>query len=397
MAISYPSRADVPDVSPFDGLTLAQLQTRRSAKWTAYPADVLPAWIAEMDFPLAPAVRAALTTAVERDDCGYVGASLPDFGQAAAAYARDRLCWELDPRRVVPVSDVMVGVAELLRRVAPPGAGVVINPPVYPPFFSVVDEVGCRVVEVPLARGDDGAYALDLAGLERAFAGGARVYLLCNPHNPTGRVFAEEELREVSRLAARHDVVVLSDEIHAPLVLPGARHVPYVGLGGEAARHGVTLLSASKGWNLAGLKAAALVTAPGPLGELVDAFPHELHYRTGHLGVLAAVAAWCDGGPWLDDVLATLDRNRGLLGTLLGQRLPQVRYRAPEASYLAWLDCRELGLGDDPAKRFLKQGRVALSSGPTFGRQGAGFARLNIATSAALLTEAVERMATAVG
>ena len=384
-------------VLPFEDLSLAQLRARRSAKWTTYPPDVLPAWIAEMDFPLAPPVRETLQEAVERSDCGYVGASLPDFGEAVATYARERLSWDVDARRVVPVSDVMVGVAELLRRVAAPGAGVVINPPVYPPFFSVVAEVGCRVVEVPLARSGSGAYTLDLAGLERAFAGGARVYLLCNPHNPTGRVFAEDELREVSRLAARHDVVVLSDEIHAPLVLPGARHVPYVDLGGEAARHGVTLLSASKGWNIAGLKAAALVTAPGPLGELVGAFPKELRYRTGHLGVLAAVAAFCSGGPWLDDVLATLDRNRRLLGALLADRLPQVGYAEPEAGYLAWLDCRELGLGDDPARTFLQRGRVALSPGPTFGRQGAGFARLNVGTSAALLTEAVDRMSAAAG
>jgi len=384
-----------PQSVPFDDLSLDDLRRRRSAKWAKYGPDVLPAFVAEMDFPLAEPVTDVLRAAVEHGDCGYADPSSTALAEAFARFAQQRMGWTVDPDGVVPTTDVMVGVAEALRRLTEPGDGVVINPPVYPPFFSTVREVGCRVVEAPLVS-DGGTVVLDLDAVERGFADGARVFLLCNPHNPTGRVFGADELTAVAELAARHDAAVVSDEIHAPLVLDGARHQPFVALGGEAARRGITLTSASKGWNVAGLKCAVMVTEPGPMREVVESVPEDARYRTGHLGVLASCAAWSEGGAWLHDVLAVLDRNRALLAELLDEHLPAVRYAAPEASYLAWLDCRDLGLGDDPAAAFLEHGKVALSPGPTFGQQGAGFARLNIATSAALLTEAVQRMAAAV-
>jgi cystathionine beta-lyase len=346
-----------------------------------------------MDFALALPIREVLQNAIARDDTGYA-----DPGRlftAFAGFAASRFGWDVDPAGVGLVADVVTGVAELLRALTGPGDGVVVNPPVYPPFFSVTRSTGRRVVEVPLAAGDDG-WRLDLDGLERAFAGGARAFLLCHPHNPTGTSFTPAQLDAVAALAAEHGVVVIADEVHAPLTLAGVVHVPYLSLGGPAAEHGVALASASKGWNIAGLKCALIVTASERMGAtLAERLPEHLGVHAGHLGVLASVAAFEHGGEWLDALLRHLDRSRRSLGELLAERLPQVGYLPPQAGYLAWLDCRALGLGDDPSAAFLERGHVALSQGPLFGEQGRGFARLNFGTSSALLELAVRRMAAA--
>jgi cystathionine beta-lyase len=374
----------------FDDLSLDALHGRRSAKWSVYPPDVLPAWVAEMDFPLAPPVKAALHAAIERDDCGY-----PREGElpaAFAAFAAAAWGWTIDPARIFMVPDVMVGVGETLRLLTARDARVAINSPVYPPFFGVPAEVERRVVDVPLERGEDG-WALDLAGLERAFADGVRTYLLCNPHNPGGRAFARSELEAVAALAARYGVLVISDEIHAPLVLPGATHTPFALVAEPRGVETVVLTSASKAWNVAGLKCAVLISGSPRL----TAVPTEVRYRTGILGVFAGIAAFRDGGPWLAEALAHLDRNRRLLGDLLRDRLPGVRYRPPDFGYLAWIDCTALGLADDAASVFLKRGRVALSRGRDFGPGNEAFVRLNFATSAAILEEIVARMGRALG
>jgi cystathionine beta-lyase len=382
----------LPGAEVFESVSLAELRARRSSKWVTHAEDVLPAFVAEMDFPLAPPIKDTLRAAVERDDCGY--AHPGGLGEAFAMFAADRFDWSVDPDRVWLVPDVMLGVAGLLAVTTSPGDGVVINQPVYPPFFSAITEAGRRVVNAPLAAGDHG-WELDLDALERAFAAGATAYLLCNPHNPTGRVFTRKELEGVARLARRYGVLVLADEIHAPLTLPGSEHTPYVALGDGAADTGLTLSSASKAWNIAGLKCAVVVAGSAGGVELAEKLPKSLRYHAGHLGVLASLAAFTEGGPWLDALLGRLDANRSLLGDLLRVRLPDVRYVMPEAGYLAWLDCRALGLGDDPSAVFLERGRVALSPGPTFGEEGRGFARLNFGTSSGLLGEAVGRMARA--
>jgi cystathionine beta-lyase len=292
------------------------------------------------------------------------------------------------------VADVMTGAAEVLRALTDPGARVVINTPAYPPFWPTLREYGREVVEVPLLRTATG-WDLDFDGLERAFAAGAGAYLLCNPHNPTGRVFERTQLERVAAIAERFGAVVVADEIHGPLTLPGARHVPFVSLGERAARNAVTLMSASKAWNIAGLKCAVVVAGSEEVRERLRAMPKELVGRVGHFGALASIAAFTEGLPWLRALHAHLDRNRRGLGELLAARLPSVRYIPPEASYLAWLDCSGLGIGPDPAAHFLDRGRVALVRGLNFGAEGAGFVRLNMGTSAGLLTEIVSRMARA--
>jgi cystathionine beta-lyase len=231
-------------------------------------------------------------------------------------------------------------------------------------------------------------WRLDLDALDAAFAGGARAYLLCSPHNPTGTVHMREELAAVAELAAQHDVLVIADEVHAPMTLPGATHVPYLGVGADT---GLALVSASKAWNVAGLKCALAVGPAALLGRV----PTHVRYHVSHFGVIAGVAAFLDGGEWLDGLVAHLDRQRDRLAELLAGDLPEIRLVRPEAGYLAWLDCRELDLGDDPAAAFLERGRVALSSGLPFGAGGNGFARLNIGTSGGLLAEAVARMRSA--
>ncbi len=380
------------ELNPFDDCSLAALRTRRSEKWATYPADVLPAFVAEMDVTLAAPIKRALIAAIDRDDTGY--AHPAGLADAFADFAHAWFDWTVDPDRVVLVSDVTVGLAEVLRLTTPPGAGVVINTPAYPPFAPTIAEYGRRVVDVPLVRTAHD-WELDLDGLERAFQAGARAYLLCNPHNPTGRVFGRADLERIAVLARRYGVVVVADENHAPLTLAGAVHTPFVSLGEDVAPQAATVISAAKAWNVAGLKCAVVVAGSEAMRARLATLPAEVQTRAGHLGVLAAIAAFRDGRAWLTDLLAHLDRNRRLLADLLAIHLPAVGYVPPEASYLAWLDCAGLGLGDDPAAHFLAHGRVALSRGLDFGPNGAGFVRLNMGTSRALLEEAVRRMATA--
>ena len=374
---------------PFDELTEADLRRRQSAKWRVFPSDVLPMWVAEMDYPVAGPIRRALHDAIDVDDLGY--ADPRGLGTAFARFAARRWGWAVDPAHVTVACDVVTAMGELLEVLTEPGDRVVIDPPVYPPFAGTVRKHGRVVVETPLVD-----RRLDLVAIERAYAAGARVHLLCSPHNPSGTVPSRDELARIAALAARHDVIVLSDEIHAPLTYPGATHVPFPTASPEAAENAIVLASASKAWNLAGLKASVIVASSDKTRALVGRLPADLPYHAGHLGVLGARAAFEECEPWLDQTIAILDRNRMLLVDLLAEHLPAVEYTPPSAGYLAWLDCRALGLGDDPARAFLERGRVALSQGPTFGTQGKGFARLNLATTRSLLEEGVRRMATAV-
>ena len=378
----------------FEDLDLDRLRRRHSEKWRAHPPDVLPAFVAEMDYDLAEPVLAALRSAVDLSDCGY--ATPADVGETFARFAAARHGWTVDPGRVHLVPDVMAGVDVILRLATEPGDGVVINTPVYPPFFEHITGGHRRVVEVPLVRAD-GRHELDFAGLEAAFAAGARGYLLCNPHNPTGRVFSAADLDRIASLAEQYGVLVLSDEIHASLTLPGARHTPFISLGGAAAEQGVTLASASKAFNIAGLKGAVAVAGSASRQRLLARLPSSCQYGAGLFGVLASLAAWSSGDEWLDTLLAQLDHARTEFGRLLRQRLPETGYVPPEASYLAWVDCSRLGLGPEPAKVFLDRGRVALGRGLNFGPPGDGYVRVTIGTSSALLAEIVDRMAAAVG
>jgi cystathionine beta-lyase len=374
----------------FDGLDLDLLHRRQSEKWATHGGEVLPASVAEMDFPLAEPVADAIMDAVGRGDCGY---AIPgDLPEAFSVFAADVFDWRVEPRRVSMVPDVMSGVYEVVRLVTQPGEAVVITPPVYPPFWTTIEDAGRPVVEVPLLDSPPG-WEMDLERLERAFKHGATALLLCNPHNPTGKVFKRSELEAIAQVCRRHSAFVIVDEIHAPLTYPGARHQPYLGLPEPLADRAVALGGAAKAWNIAGLKCAVLVAGSDEVQAMLNRIPEEVRFRTGHLGVLATVAAFLHGRGWLRDLVSYLDGNRRHLAELLSSQLPGVRWRPPEATYLAWLDCHELGLGRDPAAAFLERGAVALNSGPSFGSGGEGFARLNFGTSRRMLDEVVARMA----
>ncbi|OBH31195.1 cystathionine beta-lyase [Mycobacterium sp. E342] len=388
--------------NPLEELTLPQLRLRTSMKWRAHADDVLPLWVAEMDVNLAPTVAAALRRAIDIGDTGYPCGTA--FAEAVSEFASRRWQWhDLEVGRTAIVPDVMLGAVELLRLVTDRGDAVIVNPPVYAPFYAFVSHDGRRIIEAPL----DADGRIDLTNLEDAFAragasGGRVAYLLCNPHNPTGSVHTGEELRQVAELARRFAVRVVSDEIHAPVVLSGSRFTPYLTVPG--AENAFALTSASKAWNLSGLKAALAIAGPEAAADL-RRMPEEVSHGPSHLGVIAHAEAFRSGGEWLDELLRGLDRNRRLLGDLVAEHLPNVKYQWPQGTYLAWLDCRELGFVDDaadglavvadlsgPARWFLEHARVALSSGHVFGTGGAGHVRLNYATSAAILTEAVSRM-----
>lgn len=378
----------------FAWVPLDQLRQRSSVKWRMYAPDVIPAWVAEMDVELAEPITRTLQRAIATGDTGY--AYPHELGEALGVFTATRWDWIVDPSCVLAVADVLTGVGHALIALTEPGEAVVITSPVYPPFFTTVERMAHREVrDIPL-QWDGGRYILDREGLEQAFAQpSTRAFLMCSPHNPTGRVFDREELAFIAALAAQHDVIVVSDEIHAPTAYLDRAFVPYLSVAGDMPA--VSVVSASKAWNLAGLKCAQVVAStPALAARLRERIPLEVQHGTGHLGALAAVAAYTEGQPWLDALLEELQGNAGHLRALLEARLPQVRFAEPEASFLAWLDCRELELAQDPSAFFLAHGRVALNAGPTFGPDGAGFARLNFATSREVLEEVVDRMVAAV-
>ena len=377
-------------------LSLDALRERSSEKWREYPADVLPLFVAETDFPLAPEISAALQRAVEIGDTGYVASRTP-LAASFAAFAQRRFGWEPDPARMTSTADVSMGIVEILRRVTQPGERVVVTPPVYPPFYDLVAEAGAEVERVPL-RDTGTRWELDLDGIRAAFEDGATAMLLCNPHNPTGTVHDRDSLAALAELASEFDVAVISDEIHAPLAQPGTGFTPFLAVSDTAQRVGYAVVSASKAFNLAGLKCALMVTADDETTAVVRDLPVEVEWRTGQFGLLAAVAAFSEeSDAWLDGLLRTLDENRLLLEDLLSAHLPGARYRIPDAGYLAWIDLSALGWGDNPARRILKDAKVALHFGPAFGAEGAGHVRLNFGTSPEILTEAIERIAALVG
>ena len=370
---------------------LARLRRRQTVKWTLYGPDVLAAWVAEMDFDVAPVVRAALLEAVDREDFGYTVGDLSDLTGACADFLARHYDWSLSPARIFPAADVLSSISLALDVFVAPGAPVVIPTPAYPPFFEVIELTGRPAVAVPMHDGD-----LDLDAIDAALRAGARAVLLCNPHNPTGRVFTVEELGALATIVDRNGARVIADEVHAPLVYPGTHHVPYPTVSDAAADHAITVTSASKAFNLAGLKCAQVIASNHDDAKLwrarrVFEFPGPTP-----LGVAASLAAYRDGDPWLSDLVAYLDANRRYLVDALAEQLPDVRCSMPEATFLAWLDCTELGF-DDPARHVLDNARVALNDGPPFGPGCEQFVRLNFATSRALLDRIVSAMAASIG
>lgn len=374
---------------------LAELQTHTSAKWRGFPQDVLPLPVAEMDFPVAEPIRALLTEMVAKSDLGYLD-SIPELGLGFQKFAADRWGWNVDPLQVRAATDVGVAVVEILRVFTQPGDSILVSSPVYHNFYTWIDETKLNKVDVPFERtGDESKnpWVINWDGIEKAYASGIKVHLLCSPHNPLGRIYSKEELLRIIELAKKYKVLVISDEIHAPLTYKGETFTPFLALGKDAEEVGVTVTAASKGWNIAGLKCAIIVSHNEAMHTRLNALAPAMHYRASLLGGFATAVAFSDGGVWLDSVLENLDHNRMMIKDLLAAKLPSVRYHIPQNSYLAWLDLEALQLGDDPSQTLLNKGHVAFNAGHTFGAQCSHYVRLNFATSPTIVTEAIERIA----
>ena len=375
-------------------LDLDRVRNRPGIKWERHGDDVLCAWVADMDLEVPEFITNAV---IERINSGGLGYGFYDEPIPVLEAFRDRMRnafdWRVEVSEIIRVHDVIQGLELVLDTLVPPGAGVVVQTPVYPPFYSSIEGVGRRWVANPLVEMETG-WSLDFEHLESvASQQDVSALLLCHPHNPSGFVMDKTDLAQVIEIADRHDLLVISDEIHCDLVYAPNEHLPTASISDLAAQRTVTLIAATKTFNMAGLRMAFVHTASEKyLPSLQQIRPRMIGGING-LGQVATVAGWEHGDAWLSELVAGLDRNRHLLGELLNDYLPAVHYRLPEATYLAWLDCRELGLGDDPAEIFLAQNKVALSSGPDFGIEGLGHVRLNFATSPEMLQMIVERMA----
>lgn len=382
------------DADAVDRLGEDALRNQGSFKWSAFP-DCIGAFVAEMDFGTAPAATAAVQALVDRRQHGYLSRALTDdLAQACADWQREKYAWPVAPEWVQAVPDVLSALESVLRYFLPARAPVVVPTPAYMPFVPMLGLLGHPVTQVPMRR-VGARWTFDFEALDQAYANGAALVILCNPHNPLGCVHSRDELTAFAELADRHGVRVFADEVHAPLTYPGHRHIPYASISDQAAAQAFTAVSASKAWNLAGLKCAQLI-----LGNAEDRCRwQQVAFLAGHgtatPGVVANTAAWRHGGDWLAQVVDYLDGNRQLLGQLLARYLPQVEWVAPQGTYLAWLDCRALDLPLPAARFFRRHARVALTDGADCGEAGIGYARLNFAMPRPLLREAVARMADA--
>lgn len=386
----------VDDPFGLRSLDIEALRAKRGAKWQ-HSSSRYAAWIADMDFAVAPAIRDHLGAVIVGDEFGYPNWGGPGAHSPAVAAFIDRMIsrydWRPNVDRLHEMNDVIQGVRVAIQHLSEPGDGVVLHLPAYHPFLDTIGAMDRLLVPI-MANGRE----FDYDELERRLSeASAAVWILCHPHNPLGRVFGRSELERIADIAARHDITVISDEIHADLTYPTKTgepvgHVPFETLGADVAARTVTVTSASKAFNLAGLRWAILHAGSDRLNAVLRALPAHYLGAPNVMAVEATVAGWTHGDGWLDAVIEVLAENRTALGGLLERYLPGTGYTPPDATYLAWLDVSDLGLGDDPARVFGERG-VELSAGTLFGPPGAGHVRINLATSPHVLEATVQAMA----
>ena len=375
----------------FDFDTIVERRGTDSNKWHKFGPDVLPLWVADMDFASPPAVIEALRARVEHGIFGYLRESPPELLEVFTERCRKRYGWEVAPEAIMLMPGVNPANNVAARTVCEPGDGIVIQAPTYPPLQRVPGNAGLDVQYVPVARGTT-RYEIDFDVFERAITPRTKAFLLCNPHNPVGRVYTRLELERLADICLRHGLTIIADEIHCDLVYAGHEHVPMASLAPEVAARTITLMAPSKTFNQAGLKASLGIVGDPALRERFQAARKDMVQPTANvLGYTAMVAAYRDGGPWHEALLRYLGANRDFLAEELARHLPGIVMRKPEGTYLAWLDCREAGL-DDPFTFFLEHAKVALGDGKSFGPAGDGFVRLNFGTPRRLLSDALSRM-----
>jgi len=379
---------------PYDFDTVIDRRRSDSTKWNVYPEGVLPLWTADMDFCVPEPVVSALRARAEHGVFGYC--TEPTELRALLVERLARLYgWQVEPQWIIFQTGVLVSFQEVCRVAAGPADGVLVQPPVYPPIYGAPAHNGSIHQEAPLRRLANGTYDIDVDAFEAAITNRTRVFILCNPHNPVGRVYTRRELERLAEICLRHDVLICADEIHCDLLAPGVTHTPIASMAPEIARRSVTLMAPSKTFNVPGLRSSfAVVPDPELRRRLVKPYAADFS-DVNNFGLAAATAAYRDGQPWLDALLAYLAGNRDAVVDFVRRELPGITVVAPEATYLAWLDCRERGLPGSAYRFFLDRARVALSDGPAFGTGGEGFVRLNFGCPRATLMEALGRMKTA--
>jgi cysteine-S-conjugate beta-lyase len=377
-----------------DATTAAMLRARGSFKWTAPGPDGFGAAVAEMDFGAAPAILEALAGLSADANFGYLPPFLADeLAATCAEFEKRRYGWDVDPAFIHHIPDVIKALELSITHFSRPGSPVILPTPAYMPFLAIPGFLGREIIQVRMREDAPGFYVFDLDAIEDAFRAGGHLLVFCNPYNPLGRVFTEPEMRQLTDVVERYGGRVFADEIHAPLVYPGRRHIPYAATSTAAASHTLTATSASKAWNLPGLKCAQVILTNAADQQRWEEMGFFASHGASNPGVVANIAAYRDGEAWLDEVLAYLDDSRLLLADLLGRVLPQVRYRPPDGTYLAWLDCTAMDLPRSPGALVTEDARITVVDGPAFGAGGEGAFRLNFATPQPILTEIVERMA----
>jgi cystathionine beta-lyase len=377
----------------FDTLDMARLRGLAGNKWRRYGDEILPAWVADMDFLQAAPIRDFVTRAGATGDLGYPFAEgtqpLPEI---FAERAMQRYGWQIDSERVELIIDVVQGLYLGVEMYCEPGEGAIVPTPIYPYFLTAAEENGRRAIANPLVL-DGGRYVINFDSLEACIDDGTRMLMVCNPHNPTGRVFLREELEALADVALRHDLVVIADEIFADVVYEGHRYIPFASLGPEIAERTVTFHSATKAFNLGGIRLAVAVFGSEALHQRFKAIPKRTMGGHNCLGINLTRIAWQQCDDWLAGVVPYLEANRDFVTEFLARRMPAVGFIPPEATFFAWMDCRELDLPGGPYAYFLEHAKVALSDGVPFGEVGKGFARLNFATPRKLLAQILEQLA----
>jgi len=378
-------------------LNLDRVRNRPGIKWERHGNDVLSAWVADMDVEVPDFIKQAVIERIEVGGLGYGFYDEPiPVLEAFKSRMNTAFGWNVETEDVMRVHDVIQGLEWVLHTLTPPGSEIVVQTPVYPPFYSSVEGIGRKWVANPLLESEKG-WALDFDHLAEVAKGdNVSALLLCHPHNPCGYVMTPADLAQIIEIADANNLLVISDEIHCDLVYSPHRHVPTASISELAAHRTVTLTAATKTFNMAGLRMAFIHSSSRQYSPQLNEIRPRMIGGINGLGQVATVAGWEKGDAWIAELVAGLDHNRHLLSELLKEHLPEIRYRPPQATYLSWLDCRELDLGDDPAETFMSRGKVALNSGLDFGIEGTGHVRLNFATSPEMLTMIVERMASAV-
>lgn len=376
-----------------DSISEDSLIAKGGRKWSSFPGS-LGAFIAEMDFGVAPGVRQALREVDERDLFGYAPQSIvSDLKSATSAFCAERYGWQFPEQHVELASDVIASFLGILTHLTPADTPIVLPTPAYMPFFDVAAVSGRELIEVPMIRSETG-WSVDLDAVDAALVPGATL-VLCNPHNPIGKVYTETELLELAEVVERNDARVFSDEIHAPLVYEPARHIPYASLNETTASHTATATAASKAFNIPGLKCAQLIFTNADDRAIWAKKGNFVSGAASNPGILATTAAYTQSGDWLAEITAYLKGNRELLTDLVATHLPNATFLPPEGTYLAWLDMRGYGLETGLSEHFNAQAHVAITEGRLCGEVGAGHIRFNFALPRPLLTEAIARIASA--